>query len=269
MALTYLDPKTIGDALSCAWKKQLGTSQDPANGKWYTKGANGDDIGLYGGLTDAVPTSVVLDTAKATYDPQPFVADTANVNNLNGLNPSSSAALNYNYTTSQAITQSTTESVTLGTSFTMKVNEEVAEESATFSISGTFSSTQAETDTESDTITFSITVPVEVPSGKVYQAQLTAEIQTVTIPFTAVIKVTGTTETWFENQVNGHYDYSTDAGTAFGWIKSDNCAGSDSSSYADAGNKVGTITITGTIRSSQTGSFQTQIVDITDQFVKS
>ena len=60
MTLNSLDIGTVGPFIGAAWKKQLNTGEDPANGRWYVNGANGDAIGLYGGLSDAVPTGLVF-----------------------------------------------------------------------------------------------------------------------------------------------------------------------------------------------------------------
>ncbi len=268
MSLTYLDPTTIGNALSCAWKKHLGTSQDPANGKWYTKGANGDDIGLYGGLTDVAPTSITLDTDAATYSTSQIVCDKSDIVNLNGLNSGNNpVTLSYAYATATSSTHTLTDSVTLGEKFSITVDEAVAKESAEFSVAFTFTSSVAETSSTSETQTESQTVYVTVPSGKVYEAVLTGEVQQITIPYTCVVKVTGTTETWFENTVDGHYNYSTDAGTAFGWIKGTDCAGDDSSSYGDAGGGTGTVTLTGSVTMNQTVNFSSTVNDITDTYV--
>lgn len=43
--------------LTNAWQKNLNTGADPANGKWFEHGANGDNIGLYGGTYRALTLS--------------------------------------------------------------------------------------------------------------------------------------------------------------------------------------------------------------------
>lgn len=266
MSLTYLDAKTIGDALSCAWKKQLDTSQDPANGKWYTKGANGDDIGLYGGLTDSIPSSATLDNDAATVtDLGATSVDSAIINNMNGLTPSASVTLSSSYSSSVSDSHTVTESITLGTSFSFQVEDEVTKEGATYSVNFNFTSTETTSSTTTTGDTFGLTVQVNnIATGTVKQVKLMAYSQQVTVPYTVKVSVSGTTETWFENTVNGHYNYSATAGEAFGWINSDDCAGSDSSSYADAGNGIGTVTITGTVVTSQVTTFTTETIDITD-----
>ncbi len=267
MSLQYLNAQTIGTYLSCAWQNDLNTTEDPANGQWYTTGANGDQIGLYGGLTDSVPQQLTLDTSASVYSPQEIVADTAIVNNLNGLSPSSTVTLSYQYSTSVTSTHSTTVAIKLGAQFTFKVNEIVAEGSAQFSIGFDFSSTNSTANTTTQAQTFSQSVPVTVPKGTVYQVVLTAESQEITIPYTVPIQVTGTTETWFESTVNGHYNWSVDAGTAFGWINQYACAGTDSPAYSNAGNGVGAVTIAGSLNASQVANFTAVVYDITAYYV--
>lgn len=268
MGLTYLDPNTIATALSCAWRTQLNTSDSPSNdGKWMTDGANGDGIGLIGGLSDSAPTSLTFDTASATTTTTALLCDKSDINNLNGLNLiDNSVTLTYLYSTTTSETHTVTESVTAGEKFTIEVNEIVAKEGMEFSLSFTFTSSVSETSSTTQTQTESTTVPVYVPAGKVYQAVLTAQVQQITIPYTCTVKVTGTTETWFKNTVNGHYNYSTDAGTAFGWINSDNCAGSDSSSYSNGGNGTGYVTLTGSVTMNQTVNFSSEVIDVTSDY---
>lgn len=266
MSLKYLNGETLGNALACAWQHNLGTTEDPANGQWYTNGPNNDGIGLYGGLTDSIPQQLQLDTQAAVYSPQQILADTAIVDNRNGLNPSSTVTLSYQYTNSIANTHSSTMSVEVGTQFTIGMNEIVAQGSAQFSLKFTFSSTETESKTTSETQTFTQSVPVSVPAGKVYQAVLTAESQQISIPYTVPIQVTGTTETWFEDTVNGHYNWSENAGTAFGWINQYTCAGTDSRAYSDAGGGMGAVTLTGTVSASQVANFKSAVYDITAHY---
>lgn len=266
MSLNYLDAKTIGTALTCAWQKDLGTTKDPANGKWYTDGADSDSIGLYGGLSDTIPHQIQLDTSAAVYHPQQIIVDSAIVNNLNGLNPSSTVTLTYQYSTSIADTHSVTTAVALGAQFTIKVNEIVAEETTQFNMSFTFSSTDSTTHTTTSTDTFSQTVPVTVPSGKVFQVVLSAAKQQITVPYTVGISVTGLTETWFKDRVSGHYNWVADAGTAFGWINQYGCAGRDSSAYSNGGNGTGLVTLTGSVNQSQVANFSATIYDVTEKY---
>src|SRR5262249_40922217 len=133
---------------------------------------------------------------------------------------------------------------------------------------------ESETTSTTESQVESTTVQVYAPPGTVKRASITGVVQQITIPYTCIVKVTGTTETWFNSEVKDpqtgdkHYNYSTDAGTAFGWINSDNCAGSDSSSYSDGGSATGYVTMTGSVTMIQTVSFSTSVIDVTDQYTK-
>lgn len=262
MALQYLDPQVIGNLLSCTWQQDLGTSEDPANGQWYTDGANGDAIGLYGGLTDALPGQVQLDASAAVVTTTRFVADSGIVI---GGSPSPAAQLSYGYVTSIASTQSSVASVAQGTAFSIPVNEVLTQGPASVAVRFLFSSAPGNAAPTLQPQQFSRAVPVSVPPGHIYQVVLSAETQHVTVPWTVRITVTGTTETWFANRVNGHYNWSADAGTAFGRISQYQCAGAESGAYANAGNGAGTVTVTGTLDVSQVGGFTALVYDVTAQ----
>jgi hypothetical protein len=274
MALTFLDPNTIGAALSCAWRTQLDTSESPSNdGKWDTKGANGDDIGLYGGLTDSVPTALTFDMNAAQVTTSEVIADSVDVNDLDGKNDQyNSVTLTYQYTTSTSSTHTVTDSITAGTKFTIQVSQVLTKEDIEFSLSFTWTSSESETNATTQSQVESTTVNVYAQPGTVLRAAITGTVQQITIPYTCIVKVTGTTETWFNSQVKDpqtgekHYNYSTDAGTAFGWINKDKCAGADSSDYSDGGSGTGFVTMTGTVTMIQTVNFSTSVTDVTSDY---
>lgn len=56
---------------------------------------------------------------------------------------------------------------------------------------------------------------VSPPKGKVYEAQLIATTQELTVPFQLDVEVVGHTETWFEDRINGHYNWTLSIGAAF------------------------------------------------------
>src|SRR4029077_7561014 len=155
MSLQYLSTSQIQNLLTCAWQNDLGTTQDPANGKWYTNGPNNDGIGLYGGFTDAVPSSIDFDLSAAVYTPTGFIADTVTLNNSNGLLQSPTTVnLTYGYTIANSSTQSMTESVSLGTQFTIPFGTSASAGGVEFSINLSFSSTSETSTSTSSTITY-------------------------------------------------------------------------------------------------------------------
>lgn len=269
MSITIVNVEELKSALTGAWQKDLNTSKDPANGKWYTKGANGDNVGLYGGLTDSSPTGLTLDQSKLVYTPKQLNIMSDNVDNRNGLTPTANVTLSDAYTNTTTVTHTITNSLQVGLS--QQINASVSILVATiggtetFSVSYTFAYSSATSTTTSDTITFSETVPVNVPEGKVYQVVLTGTSKQIGVPFTANISVSGETETWFESTVNGHYNWATPAGDAFSWINEYQTAGSDSPNYmADPSNSTnGIVVVSGVLTYSTVGDFTAVINDIT------
>jgi hypothetical protein len=107
-----------------------------------------------------------------------------------------------------------------------------------------------------------------VPTGKVYQVVLTATVQTIQVPYTCAIQVSGTTETWFEDPIQGHYNWSMPANIAFLGIGRHGGAGSDSASYSSNGPN-GTVTVNGTLSAQQTVNFVANVYDVTDTYTSS
>ena len=265
MALQFLDKTTIGSYLQRMWQRDLNTGEDPANGKWWENGANNDHIGLYGGLTDNASTQLAFNESQKQYIPEAVVCDTATIDNRNGLAPSSTVQLAYNYSKSSSTTHSTTDSIKVGIGVDIKASATIfgvgADVTTKFSFEYTHAWGTSNTETESQSYTFSQSVPVTVPSGKVYQVVLTAMSQKLVVPYTATVYVSGTTETWFEDRINGHYNWMMDAGTAFANIGQWGLAGSQSPQYTRAG-----VTQSGTVTAQQTTQFVATVYDITETF---
>jgi hypothetical protein len=267
MTLNSLDIGSIGPYIGAAWQKQLSTSEDPANGQWYFNGANGDGIGLYGGLSDAVPAGLVFNENSMTYVPTQIMATSNIVDNRNGLAPQSTVQLSYSYTNSSTTSSTITHSVKVGLGLDIKAKADFiiagAEATVKMSVDYTFSYSSTTSETKSDTVTVSQSIPVTVPTGKVYKAVLAATSQSLRVPYTATIMVTGTSETWFEDRINGHYNWSADAGTVWGWINQYQTAGDDSVLYQNLGGGRGGVTVSGVLDASQVANFQVQVFDIT------
>ncbi len=265
MPLTFLDKATVGSYLSQMWKKDLNTGEDPANGKWYENGANNDGAGLYGGLTDNAATQLQFDDAQKQYIPEQVVCDTASLDNRNGLAPQTTVQLSYNYTKSSSTTHTTSDSIKVGVGVDIKASATIfgigADVTTKFSFEYTHSWGTATTESESQSFTFSQSVPVTVPQGKVYQVVLTAMSQKLVIPYTAIVHVSGKTETWFEDRINGHYNWGMDAGSALQNIAQNGLAGTQSSSFSAAG-----VSQTGTVTAQQMTQFTAQVFDITSTF---
>lgn len=262
MSLTILDPNAMQALLTRMWQKQLGTDEDPANGRWYTNGANDDNVGLYGGLTDTMDGNATLDEASKHYAPTQVVAAYSTVDNRNGLVGPTSVTLSYQYTNSVTTTHTVSNAVKVGFGYDFKAKAEIfgigGESTTKFSIDYTYTSSDANSNTQTQTQTFSQTVAVNVPAGKVYKAVLVGSAQRLDIPYHLDVSVTGTTETWFEDRINGHYNWMMDIGSAFG------LAGDPA--YKNAGGGRGVVVgVTGMLTAQQTTDFTVQIWDVTNQ----
>lgn len=269
MALQFLDKAKIGSYLTAMWQKDLKTDEDPANGEWYEKKPNGKTGGLYGGLTDNAETKLEFDEASQKYFPELAVRDTATLDNRNGLAPHAKARLVYQYTNSATTTHSTSNSVKVGIGLEITAKATIpiigagGEVKTTFNFDYTHEWGDTQSKTESKTLVFSQSVEIDVPTGKVYQAVLEALGQKLIVPYTATIKVTGMTETWFEDRIDGRYNYKMLARDAFEKIRKWKLAGSESSSFSRKG-----FSQKGTVSAEQTTHFVAKIYDVTEAYEK-
>lgn len=265
MSLTILDQNQIASTLSDMWKKHLGTDKDPANGQWYTDGANHDGVGLYGGLTDTIDQSATFDEANKKFTPTQRLAASSVVDNRNGLVGNTTVTLSYQYTDSVSTTHTVSNSVKVGIGLEFKAKAEIfgigGEATTKFSLDYTYTSSDASSSTQTRSQTVSQNVAVNVPAGKVYKAVLVGSSQQLDIPYTVNVRVSGTTETWFEDRVNDHYNWLMDIGSAFG------LAGNPL--YTNAGNGQGVaVAMKGTLTAQQSTDFSVEIWDVTAQYAK-
>jgi hypothetical protein len=85
---------------------------------------------------------------------------------------------------------------------------------------------------------------------------LRASAQQLVVPYKAIVYVSGMTETWFEDRINGHYNWMMDAGSTFNLINQYGSAGGDSHAYGrDPSSGRGTVTLTGSVTAQQTSAF--------------
>lgn len=262
-ATALIDTDALRGSLTAMWKKQLNTTRDPANGQWLTKGADGDSpAGLYGAMSLTPDQSIAIDQSKRTYSKSSFMAHYVNADNRNGLNPKTVCALKSTVTSSSSTTHSVENAINTGFSATVKGNATLfgtgVEASATASIGYTHSWGKSTTNTSGVSAEFSATITATVPKGKIYRCELTGVIRNFTVPYTVVARVSGFTETWFSDRVNGHYNHALGGGSAFQLIRDWNLAGGESGSFSSAG-----LTQRGTLKASTVGNFTTKIVDIT------
>lgn len=262
MALTILDQNSIASLLTAMWKKELNTGEDPSNsGRWNTNGANNDGVGLYGGLTDSIDSAPTFDLANKNYSPTQRLAASSTVDNRNGLAGSTSVTLSYSYANSVSTTHTVSRALKVGLGIDFKVSAEFfgvgTDVTTKFSIDYTYSSSDASSTTQTRTQTVSQQVQVNPPTGKVYKAVLVGSAQQIDVPYHLNVHVSGRTETWFENRVNGHYNWAIDIGTAF------SIAGNPQY-MRDSATGQGLVTgVTGMLTAQQTTGFVVQTWDVT------
>ena len=260
-----LNVDTLKPLLKSAWQQTLSTKDDPTNNNfWVTNGPNHDNIGLYGGLTDSPPLMLTFDAAAATGQAMSRIVDTATVDNTNGLLPMSTATLSYTHSDATTTTSTISNSVKAGLTVGGKATILVAELDVTFSFEYTHSWSSEESTMTGQSQTFMQSVPVTVPTGKIYQALLRGTTREIQAPFTATIDVSGKSETWFKNQVKGHFNWSASAGDIFGWISQYGLDSGDSATYTNLGDGTGRVTLSGTLYHQTTADFNAHIVDITN-----
>jgi len=268
--LSFLDQNMMKATLTAMWKKEMNTNLDPADGKYYSNGPNNDGVGLYGNLTDWIDTTVHYNSSGISYTRTQFVADSATVDNTNGLNPSNTVTLSYSHSakTSQTHTVSTSYKSSFNISFkaTFLLYGILGDLSTAYNFNYEYDYSESSSSTSSDTITTSQSVPVTVPKGKIYKVLLSANAQQMIVPTTTYTYVVGKSETWFNKQVNGHYDWYMDAGSTFAAIKQfGSSAAGDSWAYgvSPISADTGMIVTPGYITGANIANFMASVVDVT------
>lgn len=272
MALQFLDKRLIGQYIVDAWQNALDTELDPADGQWYTNGPNNSRLGLYGGLTDTLASELTFDESKKIFTPHQVVAATAIVDNRNGLTPSSTVTLSYTYSDSLSSSHSTTNALKVGIGLDIQGKTDFfgvgGSVTTKFSFEYSYSWTDATTKTVTETKTFSQAVPVQVPKGSVYQARLFCNKDELTIPYRALIYLSGQSESCFASPVNGQKIWRVNAGELCAWINRYGSAESESYKYGRDPQDLsrGVIALQGTLTATQTTNFTAGSYDVTDSF---
>ena len=264
MALTILDPDVFGKQyLSEAWQDFLNTDEDPANGEWYTNSPTNDNMGLYGGLTDQ-NLGYSFDTTNETYVPTQTVGQSATTDNTNGLNPHATVKLGFSYQQGSTTQHTVSDAISASVSEAVNVNFEVASSTTTFKLQDTLTLTDSTTHSTVTTVDSSVSVPVDVPTGKIYKTILYYTQEQLTVPFTMQVGVSGETETWFDDRVQGHYNWVQDISELVLMMVENNIP-SDPSQYSYQFQPVGEgyITLTGNANIFAGGAYTIKTIDVT------
>ncbi|WP_342088752.1 ETX/MTX2 family pore-forming toxin [Dyadobacter sp. OTU695] len=271
MSLKFLDKQTIGSIIVDAFQEQLNTEMDPANGQWFTNGPNNNG-GLYGSLVDTLATSLVFLPNELVLTPHKLAADTAIIDNRNGLTPKSSITLSYSTTETTTTTHTVSNALKVGIGVDIKASAKFfgsgVDITTKISTDYTYSWSDAVSKTASETKQFSQTVPVEVPVGRVYQVVLTCDKTNMNAPYYADVTLTGVSTANFAGVVNGKNTWVIDAGTICDWINRSGSAGGESHMYLRDPQVPGQglIRMRGSLTSSITANFVVNTYDITDTY---
>ncbi len=239
MALKYLEKATLAPLLSAMWKRHLDTNLDPANGKWYEQGADKKPGGLYGGLEDYPERKLFFDRTKAQCTANEIQCSKAVLDNRGGLSGDGTVELSYTCTTSEATTRSNGHGIKLGAGvdFGGGVNFLFIKPKLTlkFAFDYSYSWSKSESTTKTESTTFKQSIKMNVPPGEIHAAVLTARKQTLKIPYKAIIRVEGFTDTWFEHRVKDRYRHRLSGAEAIARIGEWGIAGTSSPSFTEDG----------------------------------
>jgi hypothetical protein len=259
MTLKILDKQTTANLLISMWQKDLNTTEDPTNGRWLENGANGDNVGLIGGLVDITLPATVQLAQQINYPVELVHGATAAVDNRNGLNSGvNTLTLNSTSTTATTATWSYTNAVKVGVGVSISINFlDIVTATGSFSIEYSHETTESTGTTQTVSSFGQLATTVEVPAGKIYMVVLVGTKQAVDIPYSVDVQVSGSTETWFENRINGAYNWTYDIGTAFAKV--------DNPQYINVGNGNGNVLgLTGRLHAENTTNFRARVLDITN-----
>jgi hypothetical protein len=269
MALQFLDTRAIGAYIVDAWQNELNTELDPASGKWFTHGP-GNSGGLFGGLTDSLATSLVFDENQKVFDVHPEVGASTLLDNRNGLlDTTSTFTLTDSITNTVATTHQTSNSIKQGIGVDIKATAKFfgsgVDVTTKLSFEYSFSWSDTKATTLAETKTVAQQIPLKVPNGKAYKVILTFNKAELTVPYSALIYVEGTSEANFTSAVNGKTKFTADAGTLCAWIAKYSSAKGDSLQYgADSAQPArGSVALKGVMKATQSFNFTVNVVDVT------
>lgn len=271
MTMSFLSKQEQAQILTQFWRDKLINTADPANGRWYDTGPNGIiDVGLYGGLVDRfISRTYDQDDTQTVKEKVMSTLDSFVLNNLSGLSGKSTVSLAMGETVSRDTTVSSESSSGWGLGLEVGQDLKVWNWSLSGDYHHDWSSGKSTSQSSSEAQSGSVSIEMEIPAGKVYKAVLQGDVYKISVPTTVIIKVTGKSETWYEDPVNGHYNHSANAGEIFAFIAEHNLAGDKSSRYsADTDNPdVGVYVMPATLFCDVVDNISTQVTDVTSQYV--
>jgi hypothetical protein len=294
--LEYFDINRLGSYVMDAWQKQLVTEEDPTSSKYLVVGPkkqNAYTTGLLGGLKEEIVEDLVFDGSQVKPNiKKDDVATDVTDNELDHA-VKSTLKLAYKITNSTTARHSKTHSIKTGISEKLtfgkganKMSAFVGLSETTFSFEYSYSWTDEEANTHTVQKDYDASTDVDVPAGKVYRAVIMADHEKAMIPYSAQIRLTGTSETNFPEEVQDpatkekKKDHSADAGQVCSWIKKHKSAGwikdalgnvnEDPTSFEQDPDERyperGIVSLRGTMDVDQSVNFVKVIMDITDTY---
>jgi len=275
MTLQYINPDVMKAVLTKAWQKAMNNDSDPANGQWYTNGANGDGVGLYGGVSDSIDNVASVGAPSYASDPgnlKQTIGALSIVDNRSGLMTVPAAVtLSHSYSTTQAFTHTTTPSINVGVSqwYVLQITLPGASVggSTPIAFEKTWVTSNSTLDHTTNAATFQQTIQVLPPKGKVYQAVLTYIQNKAVVPYWLNLHCSGETETWYEGRLNGHYNWMNSAPSLVGTLTAADyvALGLDPTAWGVDQLGIWTKGVTGELQVDLIGAFCVSVIDITNQ----
>lgn len=263
MALKYLETLQMTPLLTQMWKRQLDTDLDPANGKWLEQGADKKIGGLYGGLEDYPERELFFDRSKAQYAANVIQVSKGTHDNRDGYAEEGTVELSHTYTRSAATTKTKSHGIKVGAGVEFSAGANFvfveAKLALKFNFDYTYNWSKSESTTTTESTTFKQSIKLNVPKGETHAAILTAREQTLHIPYKAIIRVKGFTDTWFEHRVKDRYRHRLSGTQAIANIGQWAIAGTSSSAYTEDG-----VVEEGTLTCKQVVDFEAKVIKLMD-----
>lgn len=272
MTIKFLHGVRLGPIIVDAWQKHLDTRKDPAAGHLFSDDAAANG-GLFGNLTDELAQTLVFEPAARTFGVHRMAVATGLVDNRSGKSPL--ATFNLSHTCRDSVTTSHLVSKLVRTGLPVLIEDRLGPDvfgsdfDVSFAADYVHSWADATAVTDSAPRSVNVAVPVRnVPKGRVYQYQLVANRQMMSVPYRADIILSGMTTARFSSPVGGERVWHASAGDLCEWINRHDCAGDDSWFFSrdPLDPARGRISLQGMLRAVRNVNFSVQMLDVTEEY---
>lgn len=272
MTIDFLHRPRLGAIIVDAWQKHLETRKDPAAGRWFPNDPAGNG-GLFGNLTDELAPTLAFDPAARTFGVHRMAVATGLVDTRKGL--PSLATVDLSHTCRDSVTTSHLVSKLVRTGLPVLIKDRLGPNvfgndfDVDFAADYTHSWADATAVMDSAPRHVNVAVPVRnVPKGRVYQVQLVASRQMMSVPYRADIILKGMAVTRFSSRAGGDRVLCASAGDLCEWINRHDCAGDDSWFFTrdPLDPAQGRLSLQGMLRAVRNMSFSVRMLDVTEDF---